>query len=224
MAVVAIVASLFFPLARGFQEQGKLSRCTNNLQQIGVALLAYAADNGGNLPPRSLGLLRPTGVSKPPGDERTWAQRLYKFGYLTNPDAFYCPSFFPKSNAEARRKVEAGASEIYGYRVWITPGEDWQGEAREEHRKLNAIKEPADFFLVVDSFWTADGWESQGYSITPASQEQLVHLRHRNQANTLFADGHVALKGAGYFDEVTLPQKQQEYGGEKRRRFYVKED
>lgn len=224
IAVVAIVVSLSLPVAKGIREQGQTSRCTANLRQIGMALLSYAADNDGKLPPRSLGLLRTPGNAKPPADERTWAQRLYKFGYLTQVDAFYCPSEFPKNDALARKKAINGASQIYGYRIWITPGGDWSGEEREEHRKMSSIKEPGDFFLVADSYWTDADWESQGYSITPGSQEQLVHLRHSGKANAVFADGHVELKDRLYFEALSLPERQQAYGGEKARRFYCKEN
>jgi prepilin-type N-terminal cleavage/methylation domain-containing protein len=51
IAIIAILASIALPLFLKALEKGKLTSDTNNLHQIGIALLAYQNDNGGKMPP-----------------------------------------------------------------------------------------------------------------------------------------------------------------------------
>lgn len=207
LAILALLLSSTFERARSNSENTK---CQYHLRQLGIALFAYAADNQGMILPRNLGLYREEGVAKPPVMERPWPNRLLLFNYISDPNILYCPSFTPYSNAQAASPLPSnGKMQTYGLRTWVTPGNlNWtSNRTREEHKPLSAIDNPADFFLVTDTYWSHPAYASQGYGIAPGMHlEQHVHLRHRQQANALFADGHVAAKSRQYFEELHLTQ------------------
>lgn len=210
VTLIAVLVALTALGAKSWRAQSQAVQCLQNLRMIGAAFALYAADHGNRIPPRNLGLYRPPGTPKPPGHLRAWASRLINLGYADNPDLFYCPSFFPRNSKEARRDVRAGAAETYGIRIWLRPGADKDDPEREEEQLLSLIKQPSDFFLVVDSIWLDAGWRSQGYGVStskaPGGSPQQIHTRHHHRANTLFADGHVAPKDADYFKNLIHTQ------------------
>lgn len=213
LAVIAVLAALLFAVAQRAMESAQNTKCLSNLRGLGAAIFAYAADHNNMLPPRRLGYYREAAAREPAGMS-SWMNRLLKLGYVTDPDIFYCPSFFPRNNRESPTPLPSGNDEVgrtYGIRMWMTPGQGgWSSNPqREEHKPFSAITNPSDFFLVVDTLWTSLSPRSQGYGISPALPgEQLVHLRHFGKANALFADGHVEAKDGDYFYRLGESQKQ----------------
>lgn len=51
VAVLAILATLLLPLINGMRQSAMVTQDAANLRSIGSAMLLYASDNGGNLPP-----------------------------------------------------------------------------------------------------------------------------------------------------------------------------
>lgn len=216
-AIVAVLLILGFSGVMNLQKLSRETQCASNLRQVGAALFAYIGEHNGQVPPRNLGTFRDS-KDRPPEGQRAWHARLINFGYMKESDAFFCPSFFPRRLKDATKTLTEGlgGGETYAIRMWTAPGTGW-GDNREEHQPLNAIREPGDFFLLVDSVWTNPQWKSQGYGIVPDSPEQFAHLRHRGKANTFFADGHVERKGPEYFADLGLPNRQADYTGGKNR-------
>lgn len=70
IAIIAILASLLLPALARAKDAGKRMACTNNMRQLGLALMMYTDDNNGRLPPRT----HPTG----PSDRvnKRWPSRL----------------------------------------------------------------------------------------------------------------------------------------------------
>ena len=50
IAIIAILASLLLPALGGAKERAKLTRCVNNLRQLGLGLEMYRGDNGDRFP------------------------------------------------------------------------------------------------------------------------------------------------------------------------------
>lgn len=50
IAIIAVLASLLMPAVQGALRSAKVSMCANNMHQVGVGAVAYAADNDGHLP------------------------------------------------------------------------------------------------------------------------------------------------------------------------------
>ncbi|HWL51950.1 MAG TPA: prepilin-type N-terminal cleavage/methylation domain-containing protein [Chthoniobacteraceae bacterium] len=205
--LIAVLAILAMGAIGSLKRKLETGVCTANLRQVGVALFAYVADNNGQI-------MAP--YSEDVKSPRAWPRRLITAGYIANPDILFCPSFFPRNNKEAKRKpAEKDATDTYGLRAWVPPGVTWKLANHRMHHPFKTIQNPADFFIVADSLWTADGWHSQGYSLAPdpknEANNKFIHLRHAGKANALFADGHVESKEATYF--TTLHETQGAYSG-----------
>ncbi len=205
IAIIGILVILSTVAVRKAMDKSLAAKCMGNLKQVGVALNVFIGENNGKVPSRSAALNK--------SGEQGWASRLYKLGYIDNPDVLLCPSFFPRNNKEATKKLTTtDASQAYGMRSWAVPGADWDGGTSVD-KPLAAVDKPSQFFIVADSVWLASGWYSQGYGITPGSAGQFVHLRHSRLANTLFLDGHVEPKAAEYFERLGDADQQKAYNG-----------
>lgn len=209
LMLVAILLALALPATQTWRARTLSTRCVSNLQQVGKGLFAYAVDHQQTIPTAYNDLA--------PGDHpnQTWATQLLLKGYVERADLLLCPAFFPRKAAEATRSIEAnGAVQAYGMRRWVEPGKLWlNAEISDGHRRLHNIVAPSEFFLIVDSYWTPATWKSQGYSVTPGSEDHRVHLRHQQRANALFADGHVAAHDGDYFTSLSKPDAE---GGQRR--------
>ncbi len=193
--IVSVLAVLVFALLRDMTDRGMATRCVGNLRQIGVAILAYSSEYGGEIPAR---------IERDPEDpgkndaKTYWYRILQDKGYLppnttSRHNVFLCPSM-------PLVKGVGTNYQTYGFRVWRAPG-----SSVFLPQNLLFLEKPSDFFLVVDSYISV--FNSQGYYVAPNS-EWKIHLRHYGQeANTLFADGHVAAKGTEYFDRISEEQK-----------------
>lgn len=198
MGVIAALILLALPALSSVRKNQQNARCIQNLRQIGGGIQAYAVDFGGKVLPRYLGLHLPP-ADRPIGSQRAWYSRLYTLGYLRNADIFYCPAFPPYNSQQATTPITSAVGDTYAMRNWMSPGADWD-TTNEDHKRLNSIENPANFFLVVDSLWLS--WGRQGYGVAPGSADQNIHTRHFGRANALFADGHVEAKPASYFKEL----------------------
>src|SRR5262249_37410826 len=50
IAIITILAALLLPALSSAQAKGRKTVCLNNLRQVGLAIIAYAADNDGKIP------------------------------------------------------------------------------------------------------------------------------------------------------------------------------
>lgn len=209
LAGMVVIVILLVLLSSGFgtvQRKMEATKCVSNLRQIGLALMTYAAESGGKIPARYA-------PDETDDKGKYWPLRLLNSGYINNIDIFFCPSFFPRNNAEAINPVKNGAAQTYGMRDWVLPGQPASTGGVRVHKPLAAIRNPSDFFLVADSYWAASGWHSQGYGISPypgGVGDNRVHARHNGHANALFADGSVRTLPPSYFITLNSPDHQPE--------------
>jgi len=227
VAILAFLVVLFFSVGGRLRAQMESGRCIANLRNIGAMLFAYAGEHRGTLPPAFSDDATDFIVRDAHGRvAKGWPRRLAVAGYARDEQVFLCPSFFPKNVSELRRHpFEGDASEAYGMRGWTLPdAPNHNVTDRKYHKPLSVIENPADFFLVADSFWNDENWRSQGYSITAERLDipshTRIHLRHDGRANALFADGHIEAKEGDYFLNLHLPDRQPRYIGGKRGGMY----
>jgi prepilin-type N-terminal cleavage/methylation domain-containing protein/prepilin-type processing-associated H-X9-DG protein len=84
VALVAILASLAFPVYQRVIQDGRATGCVSNLRQLGVGLGAYLVDNNNSMP--ILNTARANKSVNVPVIDNTLSR------YVTTPGAFACPA------------------------------------------------------------------------------------------------------------------------------------
>src|SRR5688572_31017999 len=76
IGIIAVLLSILLPTLRGARRQANLVQCSSNMKQVGLALLMYAHDNKGKLPPAGMPVI--------PGFPRGWwfANELVRLNYI----------------------------------------------------------------------------------------------------------------------------------------------
>ncbi len=206
IAVLALLLLLAFPVVSMARKSSLNARSVSNLRQIGVALTTFVTENGGAIMPRAYA----SSAETPKGQYRFWTATLFNNGYLPDERAFYDPRFAPfgPEKAPSTQRVASGTPATYGMRDWTPPGGKLLSTTIRVAKKVTLVREPALFFIVADSYWTA--WGTQGYGISPGLKSgNNVRLDERGEAGTLFLDGHVRVMPKAYFE--SLAQTQGEY-------------
>ena len=80
--IIGVLISLLVPAISSFRASSKTAQCALNMQRLGQAILAYAQDNDGNLPPVKID----AGVVGYPQGE-FWANLLVRAQYIAAPNA-----------------------------------------------------------------------------------------------------------------------------------------
>lgn len=180
IAIIAILASLFFPALVKVKEKGKQVGCLSNLKQVGIGALQYANDFNEIIPPNG---------------NPTWLYNTYKCdswdtflldGSYVNEKICYCSSAPPYKYTQNYTYGWSGRSQVsMRYFIKIT--------------KLDAPSRPTNYILCGDSSYTGYPTYRQFYFFlyaavgTPStSSDSCLFLRHQKKTNTVFADGHAA--------------------------------
>lgn len=212
IAIIGVLGALTIVATSRARESARNATCLSNLRQIGTGLMLYANDHHGLITGRAY-----ADEYKSDGTTATythWYRKLGRGGYVDKSNAygdspvFYCPSYTPNAPTDPEVDDPINIYYRYGMRNWVPNEAGWTLNDEKRLLPLNAIENPADFFLVADSILISQGM--QAYSIPQGSTDWAIHLRHNGNANTVFADGHVASMGRDYFANLHLRQF---YGG-----------
>ncbi len=195
IAIIAVLAVLsFFGFSKA-RSKARGATCASNLRQIGMAMLAYASDNSGQLPPLE--------DRTAPGDNLLgiWPKFVADGGYLprvTNSlgqqsvgaGVWACPDC---TDPRANGKVEAsfngyGGAEgsILKVKKLSIPG---SGSLR-----LSQINRPENTWLVGDAVNTASNLKSGWYAVWANPSAWASHApgaRHGGKCNVCMVDGTV---------------------------------
>lgn len=190
IVIAIILAAATFTVTQRARESAQGATCTSNLRQIGVAIISYATDRNGQLPPLE--------DRTNPGDglKGIWPQVVADGGYLAR-----------VSNSKGRLSTGAG--------VWACPGctvvqTNYQGYGAAEGTvmkvqrgtqpgsgslRLSAIPRPERTWLVGDTANNANDLKSGWYAIwANPSKWTSAHVpaaRHEGKINVCMVDGHV---------------------------------
>ena len=82
VAIIAILASILFPVFSRARESARRATCQSNLKQIGLGIMQYAQDYDGSMPPSQLG-------NSSTGPLVSWPSTM--FAYLKSAQVFVCP-------------------------------------------------------------------------------------------------------------------------------------
>ncbi len=205
IAIIAILAALLLPALASGHAKARRAACLSNLRQVGIAVIAYAGDNNGNIPygPRAgtftspMNLYPSTGAptslislgsGSPVGLGLLLSQHL-----SSQPKTLFCPGSDQPIDADAQlanvgvRQAQCsyyyrhgGNTQIFDSPSSAAPANSIKLEGLGLNRNGVAVRA-----LVLDTqFLCTAGMAAFG--ISPSTHHQ------QRSANILFADGHAA--------------------------------
>lgn len=206
IAIISLLVSILLPSLQQAKELAKATLCLSNLRGVGTSLLFYANEHDGVIPAAYERDDENGDIS--PYEQRIWHTRLMRHGYIDLPGRYpepvystldpivapilQCPSlpFVPETVVGNNFLFRSG--QCYGMRSYSL-GPDY-ANARNYYpyytKELGRIRQPADFFLIIDSALVNIAPATiQGYHVTN-SEYWPIRLGHNDRAATWFADGH----------------------------------
>jgi len=226
IAILAILAALLFPLAKNAMEGARSAKCIGDLRQIGGAVISYAAENQGFAPPPVIWSPAPT---------KFWAELLTEGDYLPavktgRNTILNCPSYpatvvgtdyqFAFYGMLSSTAGGEGCWKIWGDKVnWYLNGSLISWEPRGN------LYSPSQFILIGDSARLGmkpqrqSAWAAPRYN-SYSAPSRLLHTRHSNKANALFADGHVSQCGEKELKDNKIPSFKTQSGADQDGTFY----
>lgn len=188
IAIIAILAAILFPVFAQAREKARMSTCTSNLKQIGLAFTTYATDYDGLLMDGnwSPGITQVDGWPAASGtviDEKNgWP--AYIMPYVKNRGIFDCPTSMDKI-------FQQNINQLDGNYVWNEEASDDAGDMLDNLGQGN----PASIILAMDG---GDYAIENKTSLEAMMLDDLDSVkrdteeptRHQQQAVVVFGDGH----------------------------------
>lgn len=212
-AIMGVLAALLVSGIKGATNKGKEAKCISNLRQVGIGMMAYVAENDGNLPwstidsgsafGQSLGL---TGSSKYMWSKQLGPylpQRGQNFSSQQN-EVFVCPAAVYKGyGPKTISSTYNSSSTLYYYPP--TASAAHMGVATADfdvpRRKLGAVENPSKTILVAEgkqngteaACTSSPRWDQAQGDLQANSLSAATYLdyRHGEKMNVLYVDGHV---------------------------------
>jgi len=208
IAIIGILAALLLPVLSKAKAQAQSLKCKSNLHQIGIALQGYLADND-KYPVHAYGGIAFAGVPM-------WERELQPYGVLWSNRDFNCPAYtgtvgvppnqFPYFRGSYAYNRDGTANSSFS--GWTTNGLGLGGEPVVFPRvpvPAARVKVPSDMIAFADS--RSFGWMNPSGTPIEAFANDVILLRlvllqgvfdeidpvrHGENYNVLFCDGHVA--------------------------------
>jgi len=214
IAIIAVLAMLGISAIGRSLESSKSAKCATNLKQLAAAVMSYAADNNGMIPPA---VQNPDPAA---GGGKVWISSLDPYlpgprpGLLANKDsAYFCPcarrpgewaNSAPDYTCNDRSDLTATTGTFVQH-AWLGAGASYPPQVR-----LTSIARPSQVIMFADSFHGGDVKNSGAWSVWLSRLESADYFgkdklpetgvapRHyfrdnpvRGKFNAVFFDGHV---------------------------------
>ena len=193
IAIIAILAAMLLPALTQAREKARGSQCTNQIKQLGTAVLMYADSYESYFHPHWASQYSYVGV-------------LYNEKFFPSPIILRCPSVTinPYDDWKKLKNTTWAPDDDhqrvmdYGYNYRNLGG----NQTTKTGYKFHQIKKPSKSIMVADTvnnyralngkYWGYHLLQDYYASDTTSKDRGFVDLRHNNAANVLWVDGHVS--------------------------------
>ncbi|MFA7231050.1 MAG: type II secretion system protein [Victivallaceae bacterium] len=220
IAIIAILASMLLPALNKARDKARAIECTNNLKQIGQAMLYYAQDNNDNLPNGRTA----SGVT-PAKYWYSYQDQGFLAPYLSMLKTTYDSIGAVKANSRSKLSCPAAPMQTpvsgttlwtYGYNNVIS-----SNNSPQTFRKISSFKRVSETSLVMDNNSTKGAYADTDLQ-TAVTTGYPVGYRHgggssafKNSSNVVFVDGHAESRKFG-----TIPDQYSPGDSNSKRKFY----
>lgn len=183
IAIIAILAGMLLPVISKAKGVSKQSCCINNSRQIGLAIANYVGDYNDTIPYVSTG-------SYMTGTVKYWSENFQD--YIHNTTILQCPGM-----ERVRYTTSSSGHPLcdYGRNYTHLATSPSHTQTGSQVIKLRVVQRPAEVLELVDSVANHathdDTWLVYCPREATATQLMNVAVRHNNNANVTFWDGHV---------------------------------
>ncbi len=185
IAIIAILAAILFPVFTQAQQSANLAKCTQNLKQIGSAMLLYLNSNNGKFPPDSH------------NDNIHLIVKLQK--YSSTRLVYRCPNDRSKNFDNPLPGYRTKRLSSYGSNFYMTPlGPDETFDGTHGFTDIAKFSLPTRTIYIAEmrTNSTADHFHPAYWTLgtrDPYSEEGdgIGMNIHNGKENYLFLDGHV---------------------------------